>query len=610
MSAEPSDDDSIVEEELEALFNGREDGDDDEVVPIHQPTYKELFGSMTIRNAVQEVVYRAACLMGRLRGDNKADDAEMSTGEGRELARDAYEFVAKFMIALFGPMNTSKAYRLAYHLFDELLLRRNLMNADTSIHEMLQKLIKIMYRRTNKHDQAFTLQLRRAEQTLAYAIDEDADREMVRKSGLLGPEGALLDPSGKGQAVTERALVDGGTTAAALRLRRGRAADEAEYADDEGTFDLPVGRENVRRLARRRAARRAATAARTLRRMKGTVPLRAAVGAGTVGGPDVAASNAALALRWSDQALADAARHGHNEGARDAPRGRRDRAIRGGGQGGAVAASAEEDAAECLPAGPAVRRSSDVATHVAERPDGQADATGTGLLTRSVGPRFRGGHLTQGSPEAASSRPHPTRVQGVNVTAADVVAKGCSHLESLRSLVHLSRSAKLKVTNQLSFESTFEWRSARRKQHVHAADMCYKSAWFDHVMCRVTGSKKAHIGRAVLLVKTIDGASRDLIIVQMIMPADERPACVLSWFKCQRLRWSMSRRAAHPRLTAVHVSDLLRLVHVVPDFKDLSDRHGIHMAPTHSPQTQGERVLERFFVNRFYPWTSNGLGRQ
>lgn len=64
VSAEPSDDDSNVEEELEALFNGREDGDDDEVVPIHQPTYKELFGSMTIRNAVQEVVYRAACLMG------------------------------------------------------------------------------------------------------------------------------------------------------------------------------------------------------------------------------------------------------------------------------------------------------------------------------------------------------------------------------------------------------------------------------------------------------------------------------------------------------------------------------------------------------------------
>lgn len=158
----------------------------------------------------------------------------------------------------------------------------------------------------------------RAEQTLAYAIDEDADRVVLRKSGLLGPDGALLDPSGQGLAARERVLMDGGTTAAALRLRRGRAADEAEYADDEGAFDLPVGRENVRRLARRGAARRAATAARTSRRMKGTVPLPAAVGAGTVGGPDVAASNAALAVRWSDQAVADAARHGHNEGARDA----------------------------------------------------------------------------------------------------------------------------------------------------------------------------------------------------------------------------------------------------------------------------------------------------
>eukprot|EP00170_Pyropia_yezoensis_P001706 contig_7303_g1710 len=208
-SADAAEDTSIQEEDLDALFDNEEDGDDDEVVPIDQRTYKDLFDDMPVRDAVQEVVCRAALLMGKLCGDNQADDADMSEVEARELAREAYEFVTKFMVALFGPMHTSKAHRLAYHLFDELILRGNLVDADTSVNELLHKLVKIMYRRTNKQDQAFTLQLMRAEQTLAFAVDEDADREVLRKAGLLGADGVLLDPSRNGQAELERAAMDG-----------------------------------------------------------------------------------------------------------------------------------------------------------------------------------------------------------------------------------------------------------------------------------------------------------------------------------------------------------------------------------------------------------------
>lgn len=154
--ADFADDDSIQDEELDALFHGAEDGEDDDIFPIDQPTYKDLFGNMPIRDAVQEVVCRAAQLMGRLCRDNQADDTDMSDAEARELAREAYEIVTKFMVALFGPMHTSKAHRLAYHLFDELLLRENLVDADASVNDMLHKLIMIMYRRTNKHDHAFT----------------------------------------------------------------------------------------------------------------------------------------------------------------------------------------------------------------------------------------------------------------------------------------------------------------------------------------------------------------------------------------------------------------------------------------------------------------------
>lgn len=527
-SADAADDDSIQEEDLDALFDDGEDGDDDEVLPIDHRTYKDLFGDMPVRDAVQEVVCRAASLMGQLCGDNQADDADMSDEEARELARKAYEFVTKFMVALFGPMHTSKAHRLAYHLFDELLLRGNLLDADTSINEMLHKLVKIMYRRTNKHDHAFTLQLMRAEQTLAFAIDEDADREILRKAGLLGADGALLDPSPKGQSAQELAVMDGKVTAAARRLRKARGADDADQADDEGALSAPLRQTGGRRPGRRGAARRAATALKA-------------------------------AQHWSGIS-------------------------RGTGRSGACATSADEKGG----------------------PDG--DAKATLRMTSIAHPGGRAGRPVLGGTEAAGLL--PTRVRGLSVTVADVIAEGGLHLESLTSLLMLRRSTKLTVTNQFPFLAQFEWGSAGRKQHVHAAAMYYNSEWFDHVMYRFSGSKQVQYGQAVLLVKAIDGSQCDLVIVQKLVPAQEREGCVLSSFGCQRLRWSMGRRAAYPRLEAVHIEDVLRLVHVVPDLEDLCDRHGMLVAPTDTPKTRRERVLERFFLNSFYPWTSNGLGME
>lgn len=160
------------------------------------------------------------------------------------------------------------------------------------------------------------------------------------------------------------------------------------------------------------------------------------------------------------------------------------------------------------------------------------------------------GQATVGGKEDVVTLPERTRVRGVNVTAEDAILNGGPHIESLLSLLQLRRSTKLKITNQLPFWSTFEWGAASRKQHVHAADNNYKSEWFDHVLYRVPGSKTVRHGRAALLVKSVDGHQRDLVIVQRLVPANERAGCVLSRFACQRLRWSISARAAHPRLAA------------------------------------------------------------
>lgn len=95
----------------------------------------------------------------------------------------------------------------------------------------------------------------------------------------------------------------------------------------------------------------------------------------------------------------------------------------------------------------------------------------------------------------------------------------------------------------------------------------------------------------------------------MLLPTDARPGCMLTRFKCSRLRWAMASRDSFPTLASVEAEDIERLEHIVPDFEDLCDRHGLFIMPDDTPDTRRERVAERFFVNRFYPWTSNGLER-
>lgn len=148
--------------------------------------------------------------MGKLCGDRQPDNAMMTTDEPRSLTHEAYTFVTKYIVGLFGPTNTSKMHRLAYHLLDELLLRGNLVDGDTSENKMLHKLCKIMYQRSNKNVDHFLLQLLRCEQTLAFVTAEDHELELLRKAGLLGKDKKPLDATARGQAAAERAFMDGG----------------------------------------------------------------------------------------------------------------------------------------------------------------------------------------------------------------------------------------------------------------------------------------------------------------------------------------------------------------------------------------------------------------
>lgn len=136
----------------------------------------------------------------------------------------------------------------------------------------------------------------------------------------------------------------------------------------------------------------------------------------------------------------------------------------------------------------------------------------------------------------------------------------------------------------------------------------YGREWWDHVVFRLSGSNRDHNGRACLILHVINGDPLGVeIVVQLLVHAAARPRCVLTRFGCNRLKWAMDETTHFLELLAVLLSAVRGLIHIVVDFQELTERHGMFAFPTTTCCTMEERLRERFFINDFYPWTSNGL---
>jgi len=189
----------------------------EEAAPVPELTttsaeYRAVFGTKRTHDAVLEVVCRAAAVMAKLCGDNKTESYTMTEPEAMALSEEAYEFVTTYVRALFGAINTTKFHTLAYHLLEELLLRGNVVEADTSVSEALHKLIKNMWDNTNKQTTSVLLQMLRAEQTLAHVTESDAHG--VRETGAQGNLDVDTHGSVRGAGVNEGGQLGGAATTA------------------------------------------------------------------------------------------------------------------------------------------------------------------------------------------------------------------------------------------------------------------------------------------------------------------------------------------------------------------------------------------------------------
>jgi len=233
------------------------------------------------------------------------------------------------------------------------------------------------------------------------------------------------------------------------------------------------------------------------------------------------------------------------------------------------------------------------------------------------GPRRRRKRRTrQPAPGGATAAPDQqiadesadVRVRGQRVPVHELAVGDGGVLAGLDDVLRVGAHASVAVQNSLPFTAVFEWGASPMDLRVNASPMSYNKPYYDHVRYRDPSAPDGVAwGRARLVYDGIDGSARSGVVVQRLCAAEYKPGCVRTRHGDTRLRWDMDCTTGFPKLANVAINDVMRLEQIEPDFESLCARGGLFMTPDISPNTAEERVLERFFINSFHPWTSAKL---
>jgi len=178
-----------------AVLEASEEVLPDPVVPnvATSDEYRRAFGSASLHEAVLDVYCRMAVLSGNLMGDNMRDPTVMTEAQMRSLDEEARSFVVDYLDVLFGPVNTTKAHRVANHMLAYMLQHGSLWVGDTSENEALHRLCKRMFLRCSKRGPTIILQMMRASESQAEVLREMRDMKETDEGSL---DSLLGQPAG------------------------------------------------------------------------------------------------------------------------------------------------------------------------------------------------------------------------------------------------------------------------------------------------------------------------------------------------------------------------------------------------------------------------------
>jgi len=205
--------------------------------------------------------------------------------------------------------------------------------------------------------------------------------------------------------------------------------------------------------------------------------------------------------------------------------------------------------------------------------------------------------------EPTSALPRSRR--GLRVLVTEV--EQWSGMAGLASLLGVAATCHVVVSPSFTFYCTFEWGADAVVQTACATESYLGRPRYDHIWYTdVSGNMR--LGWVRLVVRMIGGVADDFVVVRCMEQVPSLPGCPLTRSGCRRMAWSFATPDAEwPALARVPLAFVLRVEHVVPDFEDLGDRHGLRAVPSNTSDTAAERHAQRFFTNCFYPFTSRVL---
>lgn len=205
------------------------------------------------------------------------------------------------------------------------------------------------------------------------------------------------------------------------------------------------------------------------------------------------------------------------------------------------------------------------------------------------------GAATRDNPPRACRRPSAHHLPLVQLSHL-MLAPG---LDGVDVAIGLEPDERARVASRVPFEARFD-DGTTQPQLLYGAQSFRGSPWYDSVLYEPSDdSSRVSVGEVRAILRLQEG---DVVVIADMEVVEPEPNCPLAARGCTRLAWHVPQGQSDVCLRAVPLQSVRRVLHVVPDFGDLAQRHGFVAEPAALTAPREERLAMRYFMNDFYVW--------
>jgi len=234
--------------------------------------------------------------------------------------------------------------------------------------------------------------------------------------------------------------------------------------------------------------------------------------------------------------------------------------------------------------------------------------------SRRRGRAGRAAHRVRESACAAAARRAQSAAGGYTAEfGSAAAAKKSHHLErvpidmlalrpglcGLTGMLGMHGTDTVPVLACVRIDATFHC-GTMRQQLLRASPDCRGKPRYDAVWYQLEGGVANYcVGEARAIFRTAEG---DKVAIVEMEPVAGEPGCPLVRRGCSRLRWHKRDNETDCAVRVVQLARVRRVIHVVPDFAELTERKGFGACPAAPDSPLAERLAMHYFLNVFFPW--------